>query len=151
MSLDEDIIIEFRNESQAVLGELLNIVEKIEDDETDPALFSEFAQKIDRIMGAAKTLAMVEPDHQGLAALSHLCELCKRLGYKVAEINDPKLAPMVGGFWADVLEVIQNLLRNLSNVEQSRIIAEGFPKVLQKRLEWLTQKVGSLDVEIQPN
>jgi hypothetical protein len=145
LSLDEDIIKDFQVESRTVLGELMEILGSIEDAEDADAfpaqLCGEFAQKIDRIMGAAKTLAMMEPEHRGLEIISKVCDVCKTLGYKAAEKEDASVLAILIAFWSDALEIIQNLLRAVANPERSREIADEFGDTLEKRLSWLSAKI----------
>lgn len=131
---------EFQTESQVVLTELTAVVDRLESSEAfDAASFGEFAQKVDRIMGAAETLYMIDSTHHGLKALADLARLCKGIGYKVAETKNEKLAPIVTGFWADVVEIFQNLLKNIESPEQCRQISDGFSATLKSRLEWMAQ------------
>lgn len=124
-----------------ILGELIAVAEGLEDPASFEKMSSEFAQKIDRIMGGAKTLHMMDPDHDGLAAISKLAEQCKSIGYKAALKKEAALISTVSGFFLDVLEVIQGLLRTLENKEESRRLAEGFFQTLEKRLAWLQAKL----------
>ena len=138
--LDKEILDGFSEESNALLTELEKIVDRIADskEEFPKQDLAEFAQKIDRIMGAAKTLAEMEPDHVGLKNIARLCEMCKTLGYKSAGQNKFKLLPILSSFFADVIEVVQELIENLENVEKTQAISKSFSAVLKSRLEWLT-------------
>lgn len=144
--LDEDIIRDFQSESRTVLGELFSVVEKLEAEEDSPVnfnLYAEFAQKIDRIMGAAKTLSMMDPEHRGLETMGKLAENCKGMGYKASELKDAKLSPHITAFWAETLEVLQGLIRVIDDTDKSAEIANSSAKVLETRLQWLSQKLGT--------
>lgn len=104
-------------------------------------LLRDFSQKIDRIMGAAKTMSLEAPDHPGFQRMGKLAELCKILGYKAAERQVPALIPIFAAFWADTIEVTKNLLDAVEDLAKTDEISKAFPRVLQKRLEWLASKV----------
>ncbi len=145
MNIDPEILNEFRTESKGLLTELQELVEKLE--EVDSAsvfpegLLTEFAQKIDRIMGAVKTMALLEPAHEGFASIGKLAELCKAIGYKAAEKKNTSMLPIFSAFWADTIEVIEGLLKCIENPDETRKIAQSFPPVLAQRLAWLKSKI----------
>jgi len=145
MNIDPEILKEFRAESKGLLDELDAIIEKLE--ETEPqaafpeALLLEFAQKIDRIMGAVKTMALLEPNHVGFALIGKLAELCKSIGYKAVDKKNSAMLPIFSGFWADTIETIDSLLRCIEDPVETRRIAQAFPPVLAQRLAWLKSKI----------
>lgn len=145
MNIDPEILNEFRAESKGLLEELQQVVEKLEEVEATSvfpeALLTEFAQKIDRIMGAVKTMAVLEPNHEGFAAIGKLAELCKIIGYKAAEKKNTAMLPIFSAFWADTIEVIENLLKCIESKEETHKIAQSFPPVLARRLAWLKSKI----------
>ena len=142
MVLDREILSEFQTESQMILGELIAVVDSLENSSSFEArLYSEFAQKIDRIMGGAETLVLLEPEHAGLKTMAELARLCKRIGYNVAENKRVDLSAIVSGFLSDVVEVFQTLLRNIDDLENSRKIAEGFGATLKKRLQLVADQL----------
>ncbi len=95
-------------------------------------------------MGAAKTLSMLDPEHVGLVTISKYAELCKGIGYRAAQAENPAVEPLVISFWADVLENLQTLLRTLSDKEKSAEASKGFSEVLNSRLEWIASKLPPL-------
>lgn len=144
MSLDTDILNDFRSETNGLLAELNEIVEKLEEEAAKSfpsALLEDFAQKIDRIMGAAKTLSLMEPGHLGLQRIGKLGEICKHIGYKAAEKSAIALIPYCTAFWADTIEVIGDLVKTVDDAEKNAEVARSFSQVLQKRLEWLGSRV----------
>jgi len=144
-NLDKDIVEGFRQESNALLAELIDVVDRIEmsKGEFPSKLLEEFSQKIDRIMGAAKTLVVSFGAHPGLERIGKLSELCKALGYQAASKKVTALLPLFAAFWAETIEVIQDLLAALEDSGRSEQIAKSFSAVLQKRLEWLAGKVAA--------
>jgi hypothetical protein len=147
MNIDPEILNEFKAESKGLLAELQGIVERMEEVESasvfPEALLLEFAQKIDRIMGAVKTIALLEPNHEGLLLIGKLAEFCKVIGYKAAEKKNTAMLPIFSAFWADTIEVIESLLKCVENPEQTHKIAKEFPPILAQRLAWLKSKIES--------
>ncbi|MCM2278091.1 MAG: hypothetical protein NDJ89_08440 [Oligoflexia bacterium] len=139
--LEKDILDSFRQESKQLLKELGIIVQRLEESHADfpSELLAEFAQKIDRIMGAAKTVALTAPDHAGLIWIGKITELCKMIGYKAAEKREIALLPIFAGFWADTLEHVGSLLDSLESPDECARISERFSGILQGRLKWLAQ------------
>jgi len=147
IQLDPEILAYFVTESNQVLKELAGVVERLENSQDAfPAdLMAEFSQKIDRIMGAAKTMSLQVPDHPGFMRIGKLAELCKTLGYRAAEKKSPELLPLFTAFWSDTIEVTQNLVNAINDMWKSEQIAVSFSVVLQKRLEWLFRQVAGDD------
>ena len=141
--IDTDILDGFKEESNQLLGELEEVVERLEQRvaEFPTKLMEEFSQKIDRIMGAAKTIGLMDEQHQGLKRIGNIAEICKRLGYKAAESKNAALVPLFAAFWADTLEVLTELVESVADEAASQKLAQSFSSVLQKRLEWLSQKM----------
>jgi hypothetical protein len=141
--LDSEMLQAFREESAGILSELKSVLETLEAPSTDfPAQsLQDFSQKIDRIMGAAKTFSLEAPEHQGLRNIGTLAELCKHIGYKAAEQKQPKLLPIFVAFWSDVIAVTEDLLASLEDEAKAARLTRDFAPVLVRRLEWLKNKV----------
>ena len=143
MKINQEILGFFREESAQVLAELMIVVEKLESSRGafPSPLMEEFSQKIDRIMGASKTIGLDAPNHLGLQRIGKLAELCKIMGYKAADKKSSALLPIFAAFWSDTIEVIEELLGALEDDQKTQQIVKSFSAVLQKRLEWLMAKI----------
>lgn len=143
--IDAELAQGFKEESLSLTKELKGVVERLEtpSSEFPAALLQEFSQKIDRIMGAAKTLSLEAPEHQGLRRIATFAEICKYIGYKVAEQKQVKIIPIVAAFWSDVLAATEDLLAAFEDESKAAQITRDFVPVLTKRLEWLKGKVAS--------
>jgi hypothetical protein len=141
--MDNTILVEFREESKQILAELEEIVEKMEDDQTCKGNenFTGFSQRIDRIMGASKTIALLFPFNPGLKEIGKITALCKAMGYKAVETDSPALVPIFCGFWADSIEVLNDVINSLENANEVDRIVGDFVPVVRKRLEWLSSKL----------
>jgi len=144
--MDKDIVEGFQTEAKQILNELTLVVEFLENVSTEfpGKKLAEFAQKIDRIMGTAKTLEMDSPDHPGLIRIGKLAELCKSLGYSASQLKKPEIVPLFAAFWADTLDVVSELIESLEDERKTKTISERFSLVLQKRLTWLSEKINEL-------
>lgn len=144
MELDKEILEDFRTESTGLVNELGELVEELEDsagNEFPTDQLKEFSQKIDRIMGAAKTLDSFAPGHPGIVFLARVSEMCKTMGYQAAALQRGNLVPIFAGFWAETVEVMQEVLSSLESEPNTKAIIEKRSALLQKRLAWLAEKV----------
>lgn len=147
--MDKDIVDGFKEESKQILGELEQILSKLEDSPTDakaefPAtLLADFSQRIDRIMGTVQTLLMEAPNHFGLKRIAQISELCKKLGYTASISKRKELIPIFSGFWADTVEVVAELVDAVEDDKASERIAKEFSSIVQGRLEWLAKKINA--------
>jgi chemotaxis protein histidine kinase CheA len=141
--LDKELLEGFQEESRGLLAELEAVVEALEEvsGRFPSAELEQFAQRIDRIMGAAQTLNQLEAGHLGLVRIGALAQLCKRLGYKASESKREALVPIFAAFWADTLEVLSELVDNLQDEARSKVVANAFATTLEKRLTWLGEKL----------
>ncbi len=143
MALDQDILNGFREESTELLEELDDLLSKLDQPSKDfPAqTLSDFSQRIDRIMGGAQTLVMMDETHLGLARIGGIAALCKKIGYKAAELKDSRLIPIFSGFLADTVEVLNDLVQAVDDEDKSAQLAKAFASIVESRLHWLSEKI----------
>jgi len=142
--LDQDILQDFQSECGGLMDELEELVDTLEDSaegEFPEAELREFSQKIDRIMGAAKTMLQLEPSHEGISFLAKVSEACKTMGYQAAALKRASLMPIFAGFWAETVEVMREVILALGSVPGTKSVIEKRSALLQKRLAWLAEKV----------
>lgn len=125
-----EIINGFCEESQALLNELQNILEKLEADCLQSELFEKYGQIIDRIMGAADSL--------GLSSIGSIAKMGKLIGYKAGQTKEVALRELAISILFDandtLLKMIDNLNRGLSPTESISLTT------LSERLKWLADK-----------
>lgn len=145
MELDKEILQDFQTESEGLMEELESVVEDLEDaagtGSFPDAKMKEFAQKVDRIMGTAKTLLMMGPGHPGITFLANICEMCKTMGYQAVALQRAPLLPIFAGFWAEAVEVMQEVLAALTAEDGGKSVLTTRSAHLEKRLQWLAEKV----------
>lgn len=86
--LDNEIVKEFVDESKALIKDLVDLLEDIEGDFTQVDKLADYGNRIDRIMGGAKSLAQLADDDHALHLISDYAALCKAVGYKASQIKN---------------------------------------------------------------
>jgi len=144
MSLTEEqkgVLADFVEESSGIIEKLNVLIEQIEMGEKAGEAFTEFAQKIDGIMGCAKTLGL--ESISGLAFLvqtvGNLSEGCKALGYKASQLKESDRIQIVAGFLAEALEMIHDAIADLKKGYVS--IDTSHAETIKQRLSWLISKL----------
>ena len=141
--MDNNILVEFGIESKQIIAELEEIVEKMEEDTISKGNVHmvQFSQRIDRIMGASKTISMMLPLNRGLKEIGKITVLCKSMGYKMVQTDAPELVPLFCAFWADTLEALNEVIDHIEDSNKVEKIVDEFIPVIRKRLEWLASKI----------
>ena len=139
MSLDADILNDFYQESNTIIAESIELLEEMEGDFSQKESLKVFANKIDRIMGASASIAMMaEPDH-GLNLVTDYTSLCKVVAYKAAEIQDnTKLYDVTVALLLDAVEALNVLIKkiDLPMTELKKVISPNFIE----RLRWISEQ-----------
>ena len=111
--MDQEIVQEFCSESRVLLRELGVLLEELELAPENFKALESFGQKIDRIMGAAKSL---EFHQMGLVS-----ELCKTLSYKTAQNKNSDLAIIVIAFFFEAVEIFNEMIANLEQNKSAEL------------------------------
>ncbi|AZZ37114.1 hypothetical protein CIK05_10025 [Bdellovibrio sp. qaytius] len=139
MSLDADILNDFYQESNIIINESIELLEEMEGDFSQKQNLKVFGNKIDRIMGASASIAMMaEPDH-GLNLVTDYTSLCKMVAYKAAEIDtNAKLYDVTVALLLDAVEALNILIKKieLPMAELKQVISPNFIE----RLRWISEQ-----------
>jgi hypothetical protein len=135
----DEILVEFLNESKQLTEELIPILEKVEEDPTHYKEFDTFGQIIDRIMGGAAVLALDRPAGDPVHMIAKFTELCKVIGYKASQVNNPELATITASFLIDASETLLELYEQIKS-GQAGSIGEYLTETFLDRLKWLAKK-----------
>ena len=144
MELDPEIRKEFCQESYGLISDLSTVLEELEEDLDNRKLLEEFGQKIDRMMGAAKSLELEE--------MGVICELGKVIGYKSCQIEgDVDLISVVVAILFDTLDILTEMVKDLEKEVKKEAGTLHLEKFVS-RLRWLAEKFkhvtkASCDVE----
>jgi hypothetical protein len=142
MALDPEIMDGFRQETAALLKEASAYADQLDGAADFAAVekpLGEFAIRIDRIMGAAKTIAAMDPSHGGLQKIGSLAQICKSISYKTIDKKALALVPLISAFFADSIECVEKLLGTLENKEGTKALIDEFTSVTHGRLELLAK------------
>jgi chemotaxis protein histidine kinase CheA len=139
MSLDADILNDFFEESNTLIEEMLELLESMEGDFSKKENLKVFANKVDRIMGAAASIAMMTDQDNGLNLVTDYTLLCKVVAYKAAEIQDnSKLYDVTVAVLIDAIEALNVLVEKveLPAAELKKVITPNFIE----RLRWVSDQ-----------
>lgn len=144
--VDKEIINSFQQEANALLEELREVIDRLEEktDNFPKDLLEEFGNKTDRIMGTANTFSKMCPGQPIFIQMGKFCELCKVTSYKAATLNNILLIPIFAAFWADTVDILQDLVTHVESPKKVREVTRGYVPVLQKRLVWLAGQIVAL-------
>ncbi len=95
-------------------------------------------------MGTAKTFEGMYPGHAVFSQIGKFGELCKATGYKASTLQHQGLVPIFAAFWADTLDIMEDLCTNVGDETKLKSVTSNYIPVLQKRLTWLAQQIVNL-------
>lgn len=136
----DDILVEFQSESKRLGGQLLAILESVEDDFTQKARLAEYGQIVDRIMGASQSLALIPgPLQSRFDAIGKYCEVCKIVGYKGSQITgNENLYTVVVALLLDATEMLDQMIEGLNDGRADPLSL--IPKTFLDRLRWVAEQ-----------
>lgn len=139
MSLDKDIVEDFVSESKSLIEELLNLLESIEGDFSQVRKLSDYGNNVDRIMGGAKSLALLAPPDHALHMIADYAALCKAVGYKASQITDnEQFFNICVGLLLDATENLSHLIQNVN--QSVFLLKETIPQAFIERLRWVSNQ-----------
>ncbi len=151
MSDNNEILKDFQQESKNLASEMLVLLEEIEGDFNQVQKLEEFAQKVDRIMGAAKSIALAVPENKTIEQIADYTAICKSVGYKASQIKDkPEFYNVCVALLLDGTEVLNEMLDNLENLTVKELLSD----TLLERLRWVSSQFGAdvrASVDIKPS
>jgi len=148
-NIDNQILKEFQSESKILINKMTSILNRCEGDLSQVQSLEDYGQSVDRIMGAAKSLALLAPPEHLIHKIADYSAICKAVGYKSAQIkNNEQFYDICVALLADGTEVLQALIQGLSQPVE---IKDLFSKTFLDRLRWVSNEFGtefrsSLDV-----
>lgn len=135
--IDNSILEDFTRESLILVDECIELLESIENDPSEVEKLKDFANRIDRVMGGAKSLALLAAPEHPLHLIGDYCAICKSVGYQGAEIqNNNQLYNIVVALLLDAVEMTKTLFQRLdSSVSELKKI---FSTTFLERLKWIS-------------
>ncbi|MCB0390680.1 MAG: hypothetical protein KDD58_05295 [Bdellovibrionales bacterium] len=135
----DEILEEFKLESEEILDEMLTLLEEVEEDPTLNPKLEDFGQRVDRIMGSSSVLAMQNPSPL-LANITIYSELCKLIGYKCSQVDgNSELSKITVAFLLDATEMLQDFIQGLGQVPEPSI-KEALNEAFKSRLQMIAGK-----------
>jgi hypothetical protein len=132
----DEIIEEFLKESKALLVEAEDFLEAAEDGLQAKKKLEDYGQRIDRIMGSAKSIAM-DNGSKTLQSIGLISELGKVIGYKGSQVNEEALYKIVVAFLFDATDALNDLVDSMTNGDAE---TDTDYKTLLDRLRWICTK-----------
>lgn len=134
----DELYQEFKSESQGLIKEMLDLLEEAEGSETKGEQLEKYGLLVDRIMGAAKTLAQVMEDAQHLEKIGKYGELCKTVGYKGSQIdNNDSFYQTVVAILLDATEMLDEMV-DVAGTANEKDIKEYLSETFLDRLSWIS-------------
>jgi chemotaxis protein histidine kinase CheA len=119
-SVMDEILEAFSEESKTIIVQMLETLEKVDEDPSLYLQLGEFARLVDGIMGSAKVIALDFPPEHTIQKVASFSELCKFLGQQGTKVeNSAELTPVLTAFLLDASESLQELNSNLTTGRQS--------------------------------
>lgn len=114
--IDQELLSEFLEESRGIVADCESLLEDIENDPSQAGRLGEFANLIDRVMGAAKSLAMMAAPEHPLNIVGDITALCKAIGERGSNsARNEQLFTVTVAFLLDAVEITRELLDSLED------------------------------------
>lgn len=133
--MDEEIVQEFCLDVKTILIELSAILEDLELNPANFKALESFGQKVDRIMGAAKSLEF----HQ----MGIISDFCKTISYKSAQSKNTDLVVIVVAFLFEAVEIFNTMIDNLENKRPVEL-DPSTTKTILSRLEFISGRLAHI-------
>ncbi len=139
MSIDKEIVEDFVTESKNLIHTALELLESIEGDFSQVKKLADYGNNVDRIMGGAKSLALLAPPNHALYIIADYAELCKAVGYKASQIKDnSQFYDVCVALLLDATESLDAMLDRMD--ETTEEIKKDFPQAIIERVRWVSNQ-----------
>ncbi|MGE0631360.1 MAG: hypothetical protein AB7O96_03060 [Pseudobdellovibrionaceae bacterium] len=140
---NQEIVDSFYNESKSLVVQLVELLEKVEGDFGQIKRLEVYGQTVDRIMGAAKSIALAFPEGHLIYKIGDVSAICKAVGYQASQIKDnEEFFNVCVALLLDATELLDEMLNSLKAGENSDI-KEVVTSAFVNRLKWVSSKFGS--------
>jgi hypothetical protein len=142
-TLDPQILKEFQSESKLLLEKMVTILESCEGRFEQVKSLEDFGMSVDRIMGAARSLAAESEDRrQMIHKIADYAAICKAVGYKASQIKDnEQFYDICVALLLDGVEVLRAMVDSLGGKPIK--IKELFSTTFLERLRWVSAQFGA--------
>lgn len=134
----DEIINDFKNESKSLIEELITILEEVEGEFNKKKDLEKYGQVVDRIMGGAKSIATATENlEHHVTKIAIYAELCKAVGYKASQLDNPELFNLVVAILLDATEMLDTIVDSIGQDEEINL-EDIISDTLQDRLRWVS-------------
>jgi hypothetical protein len=142
-NIDKDIVKDFVDESKVIIQDLIELLDSIEGDFSQVAQLEVYGQKVDRIMGGAKSLALLVSADDPLHIVADYAALCKAVGYKASQIKDnAQFYDICVALLLDATETLSKWIATLGE-ESVQDLKKSFSSTFLERLRWVSNQFGA--------
>lgn len=142
--IDIEILKDFQSESKILIEEMLELLEEIEGDYEQVKRLEEYGLKVDRIMGGAKSLAMMAPEGHFIHKIGDYAAICKAVGYKASQIKkNPQLFDICVALLLDGTEMLQSMIEKVDGPTSHEDLQKMFTQTFLDRLRWASSQFGA--------
>lgn len=144
IGIDKAIIDDFKSESLSLIEECIELLETAENNPSEVEKLSDFANRIDRVMGGAKSLALMAPKDHPLNLIGDYCAICKSVGYQGAQVQgNDELYNVIVALLLDAVEMTQTIFEKLDST--STELKKLFTTTFLERLKWISFQFDELE------
>ncbi len=142
MKLSTEILNEFILESKTIIKMSTNLLEKVEGEMVQAPKLQDYGNYVDRIMGGAKSIAVMASPGHAVNLVSDYAALCKIVGYKASQINNnEQFYDICVALLQDATENLESLLDNLDKSPED--LKATISSTFLDRLRWVSKKFSS--------
>lgn len=139
MSIDSEIVKDFVDESKTLIEDLIQLLDGIEGDYSQVAKLEDYGNRIDRIMGGAKSLALLAPPEHALHLIADYTALCKAVGYKGAQIkNNSQFYDICVALLLDATETLDQMLDRMDIPGDD--LKKSLSNTFLERVRWVSNQ-----------
>lgn len=142
--IDEQIVADFQLESKNLIDQMTEILDSCEGEFDNVKDLEKFGQTVDRIMGGAKSLAVMFTDQSHVIhQIGDYAAICKAVGYKASQIKDnPQFFNICVALLQDATETLDEMVESVTE-QNARNVKELLSKTFLERLKWVSAQFGN--------
>ncbi len=138
------ILNDFVKESLILMDDCYELLESAEENPSEVEKLADFANRIDRVMGGARSLALGFDNDHALYLIGDYCAICKSVGYQGAKIqNNDQLYNVTVALLLDAIEMVKTFLGKLD--VKASALKKTFPSAFLERLKWISFQFDEID------
>lgn len=142
MPIDKELVDGFVLESKGLVAYMTEILESCEGRFDQVQRLEDYGLNVDRIMGGAKSLAVMESDPNHLMhKVGDYAALCKAVGYKASQIRDnTTFYDICVALLLDATEILEEMIEMIENGKKITSVKDLVSKTLLDRLRWVSSQ-----------